>query len=84
MRISTKPEDPGYGLNPENYQVLFDGEILHDCHTADEELGLAIIYERVSDGKFKWDPVNGIAEKELRGRVEVVVNLEGRPHEVKS
>ena len=76
MRISTKPEDPGFRPDPSSYWVIFDGEILHDCHTADEELGLAIIYERVSDGRFKWDPVNGIAERELRGRVEVVVNAE--------
>ena len=44
MRVSVKKQDPGYVPDPQNYEVFLDGEKLLNCHTADEEKGIAYCY----------------------------------------
>lgn len=49
MRISVKPDDPGYIGVPsdcELYKVFVNGLVFKDCFTADEEQGVAYIYKR--------------------------------------
>jgi hypothetical protein len=44
MRISIDPDDPGYRDDATLWRVLVDGEIVHDCITADDCEGFALRY----------------------------------------
>lgn len=44
MRMSTIKGDTGYSKAAVMYDVYLDGEKLHNCFTADEELGEAHCY----------------------------------------
>lgn len=39
MRISTEVDDPGYTEFSSNFKVYFNGELMSDVVTADEECG---------------------------------------------
>lgn len=41
MRKSVKQDDVGYDPKAYKYEVYLDGIFLQDCHTADEEKGVA-------------------------------------------
>ena len=72
-RISARRDDPGYVKDVQNYGVFLNGVKLKDCFTADEEQGIAYIYERdtktgnflstLSDGEYK------LMERFVRGHV---------------
>lgn len=63
MRISTKVNDSGYSLEASKYVVLFNGEILENCHTADEERGIVIVYPK------KW--LGQTQDVQMAGKVEL-------------
>lgn len=44
MRKSLLKNDPGYDPESYLYEVYLDGYRVKDCHTADEEKGIAIVY----------------------------------------
>ena len=75
MRISTIPDDPGYDLKAFRYTVFLDSQELHDCFTADEELGKAWIYVRGRDGAFRCDRSGkNLIEACVEGDIEIVEN----------
>lgn len=49
MRVSVNSSDKGYVQNPWDYEVYFNGVKCETCVTADEELGEAIVFERLGD-----------------------------------
>lgn len=63
MRMSVRKSDAGYREDAAAYVVLFNGFVLDDCYTADEETGEAWIYDRQNRWAYK--------EKKLEGRVEI-------------
>ena len=50
MRISTDEGDKGYSPLSHKFKVMFDGELLDDCFTADEELREAWCYHKNEHG----------------------------------
>lgn len=59
MRVSVMRNDPGYrGEGPYALEVLLDGKVVQDVHTADEEKGEVWCNARDRDGKFLIDVVN--------------------------
>ena len=43
MRKSVLRLDPGYDIEAHLYEVFFDGEILDNCLTADEDEGFVLV-----------------------------------------
>lgn len=75
MRLSVDQNDPGY--QPDKIlmaRVMFNGQPITDCVTADEEEGMVLRYARNADGKFIM--VVGTDEallERLFGRVSIYV-----------
>jgi hypothetical protein len=65
MRVSINKTDPAYTQAAYGYIVLLDGEVLNNCHTADEELGCAWVYTNLNDDSVC-----------LNGRVEILTKKE--------
>jgi len=72
MRLSVDRNDPGYAAWAAEpvVRVLFNGQVLSDCRTADEELGLAVVMRRDDAGALV--AVGGeLATDTLRGTVQI-------------
>jgi len=68
MRISVKKDDEGYSQEAYKYKAFCNGVELKHCHTADEELGIAICY---SDTLFlSW--MTELPEEILHGKIEII------------
>lgn len=58
MRVTVDPEDKAFdpNFNTENVAVYFDGELITNCVTADDELSMVLC--RVDDGpagiEYEW------------------------------
>lgn len=58
MRVTVDKEDPAYNpsLNAENVSVYFDGVLITNCVTADDDLNMVLC--RVDDGpdgiEYEW------------------------------
>jgi hypothetical protein len=66
MRLSVDRDDIGYAINTDEVKVMFNGEEISRCVTADEEKGVAIVLTgAVHNGEFEAKP--------LYGKVEIVV-----------
>ncbi len=57
MRVSADPQDPGYspGLTGRGVKVFLDGVEQHQVVTADDELGLVVMYDVDENGQVKMD-----------------------------
>jgi hypothetical protein len=55
MRVSIDANDPGFNPRRSMASVVLDGEVLHDCITADEEEGMVLVYARDATGNFILD-----------------------------
>jgi len=65
MRISTIKNDPGYLADAHTYNVFMDGKKVHNCITADEEIGIVITIP------FKW--VEDLLKTTMKeGRVMII------------
>lgn len=49
MRISAMPDDPDFNPHAWKYRVFLDGVELFNCHTADEEQGIAYCFAGCRD-----------------------------------
>lgn len=72
MRKSVKKDDPGYDPQAYKYSVYFNGRLLHDCFTADEERGEAFVYERDGSGRLYYDDTGQLAFERKCGRVNII------------
>jgi len=68
MRISVMRNDEGYSQEAYKYKAFCDGVELKKCHTADEELGIAICY---SDAPFVMGMME-FPEETLYGKIEII------------
>lgn len=66
MRISIDPTDPGFSETGFLTRVLLDGNELHRCITADEELGEAICW----GDHVRHDIIERVT---LRGKVTIIL-----------
>ena len=71
MRISVIKEDPGFSPDSYKYKVQLNDLVLEDCVTADEELGLAVVYARNSDRTYMIQN-NEIVKETLFGKVKII------------
>ncbi len=76
MRLSGDKRDPGYDpLLCINASILFDGEMVSDVVTADEELGFIIKNKRDVNGSFVINRERTEIETEaLAGKVQILTN----------
>lgn len=75
MRLSTIPGDSGYHLQACFGKVIFNGDIVEDAYTADEEEGAIYRYKRGPDGKLLHDAGGNLVCEVLSGDVKIL--LEG-------
>lgn len=74
MRISTRPDDPGYGayLRGSGAEVFLDGVEIGRCLTADDQLGLVVVYKVHPDGSLCIDrKTNEVLTETLYGKVKI-------------
>jgi len=74
MRVSVIKNDEGFSPSAHLCEVYLNGEILHRCHTADEELGVAYCYEKDANGYYITDG-DHFKTVEVRGEVKIVVPI---------
>ena len=74
MRISVDKHDPGYNPTVFGSEVFLNGEILNNCITADDEKGIAIVYETDNAGNHVLEDYS-IKTKELCGKISIVLPL---------
>lgn len=73
MRISADKRDRAYTAYHCEATVFLDGNELKDCVTADEELGLCIIFARDTKGELKRNAKNEFVFEQKRGKVKIVM-----------
>lgn len=73
MRISVKPDDPGYSPLAKDGYVFLDGRKLDMCFTADEELGMVWVYKKKDKGLCYLDEEGELAVECLKGHVQIVL-----------
>ena len=78
MRITVDKNDKAFDpkLLPHAYlcDVYIDGVLTHDCITADEELGEAVIYVRDESGQLMLNTArDAVICKTVHGVVRIVV-----------
>lgn len=72
MRSSANRHDVGFENYHPSHRVYLDGELLHNCVTADEELGRAWCLKTDDDGKIVLNEAGDDIEiVEVAGRVEI-------------
>ncbi len=67
MRLSADKSDPGFRPDCWKYEVVFDGEKVRECITADEEAGEALFFVK----PLKHDGDGNLMTELRRGRVEI-------------
>ena len=78
MRVSVKKYDKGYREDAFLYKAYLNDVYQKDCHTADTEQGIVIVFKRDKKGEFivnyddPDDPV--ILEEIKKGRVTLTRN----------
>lgn len=73
MRLSVRKNDPGYSRHSYRAKVFVDGKQIHNCFTADEEIGEAFCHAVDSDGKvFLAEDGISLATIVLKGKVQIV------------
>ncbi len=71
MRISVRPDDPGYRSDATKYRAYLDWVEIDRCFTADEDTGEAFIFEVDEYGNCVLETHDTIKEKRLTGKVEI-------------
>lgn len=75
MRMSIRKSDIGYDPEGYKYEAYLNGKKIDHCFTADEELGIAYLYDIDKEGNAQrdWsDSIGGsLKEKEVYGKVEI-------------
>lgn len=72
MRLSISKDDKSYDLDKAiNCRVLFNGKECKDAITADEELGMVLVYKKNKQGKSFLDYNGEIATEKLYGKVKL-------------
>lgn len=72
MRISADPKSPDYIPESITAKVMFDGEELFGCVTADDESGECIVHATGDDGKIIVAD-GEIVVKTIHGKVEIIL-----------
>jgi hypothetical protein len=73
MRISRIEGDSGYNTwqDLSRAVVTLDGEIVRDCYTADETLGMVLTAVRTEFDTLQWDDDGNLIMEKRYGRVNI-------------
>ena len=74
MRVSVDKDDEGYVIDSSLYEVQFNGKLINNCITADEEKGFCLVYSKKNNGNYAIIG-DAIAKKIIYGDVKLIHNL---------
>ncbi len=73
MRLSCNLSDPGFSPECFKFDIFFNGEILNNCITADEEEGFALVYRTDENGRYTLNENNTEILKDiLEGCIRII------------
>jgi hypothetical protein len=71
MRISSRPDDPGYTPHMHDYRVFIAGSERGNVETADEEKRYAVTLDRDEEGRPALDKAGNQRRQEFWGDVRI-------------
>lgn len=73
MRVSVDKDDAGFVKDSYNYQIIFDGEEIFNCITADDDAGECLVHVTDDDGRLVLDDLHqSIKTEVIAGKVEII------------